>query len=60
MTMRVVTFKMEDYLLEKLDRIARRTGRSRSELLREGADLVIEKYDRSLFGKSTIEVIRIG
>ncbi|MCD6487786.1 MAG: ribbon-helix-helix domain-containing protein [Desulfurococcales archaeon] len=58
--MRVVTFKMDDYLLEKLDRIARRTGKSRSELLREGVELVIEKYDRSLFGKSTVEAIRIG
>ena len=58
--MRVVTFKIEENLLVELDRIARRTGKSRSELLREGAELVIEKYDRELFKKPTIEAIRIG
>ena len=58
--MRIVTFKMETNLLEKLDRIARRTGKSRSELLREGVELVIEKYNRDLFKKPIIEAIRIG
>jgi len=51
---------METNLLEKLDRIARRTGKSRSELLREGVELVIEKYNRDLFKKPIIEAIRIG
>jgi len=59
MTLRVVTFKLDDKVLEQLDRIARRTGKRRSELLREGVELVIEKYRHIVFPLPPIERVRI-
>jgi len=41
MTMRVITFKLDEDVLEKLDRYARRTGRSRSEVIRRAIEMLI-------------------
>ena len=45
MTMRVVTFKLEEDVLEKLDRYARRTGRSRSEIIRQALERLLSSEE---------------
>ena len=58
MVMRVVTFKLEEEILEKVDRIARREGLSRSELIRKAIVTFIERYE-DLKGFARIERIRV-
>ncbi len=41
MTTRVVTFKLSEELLEKLDEIARREGKTRSEVIRAAIEMFI-------------------
>ncbi len=45
MTMRVVTFKIDEDILEKLDRYARRTGRSRSEVIRQALERLLSSEE---------------
>lgn len=45
MTMRVVTFKLDEDVLEKLDRYARRTGRSRSEVIRQALERLLSNEE---------------
>ncbi len=45
MTMRVVTFKLDEDILEKLDRYARRTGRSRSEVIRQALERLLSSEE---------------
>ncbi len=45
MTMRVVTFKIDEDVLEKLDRYARRTGRSRSEVIRQALEKLLSSEE---------------
>jgi len=56
MTMRVVTFKLEEDVLEKLDRYATRIGRSRSEVIRLALERLLSDNE-PLVGK--IHKIRI-
>jgi len=45
--MRVVTFKIEDELLEALDDYARRSGETRSEVIRKALRILVSRdYDR--------------
>ena len=43
--MRVVTFKAEEYLVEKLDSLAKLKGVTRSELIRKAIELYIKLED---------------
>lgn len=43
--MRVVTFKMEEYMIEKLDSLAKLKGVTRSELIRKAIELYIKLED---------------
>ncbi len=45
MAMRVVTFKLDESILEKLDRYARRTGRSRSEIIRRALEMLLSNEE---------------
>ena len=58
MVMRVVTFKLEEEILEKVDRIARREGMTRSEFIRKAIVTFIERYE-DLKGFARIERIRV-
>ncbi|AAY80304.1 ribbon-helix-helix protein, CopG family [Sulfolobus acidocaldarius] len=53
--MRVVTFKVEEDLLELLDRYAIKTGLNRSEAIRKA----IEKLVRDEISKETVPVARV-
>lgn len=56
--MRVVTFKIEDELLERLDEYAELMGESRSEVIRRALELLLFRAEgkmRSL-GKREIKV----
>lgn len=53
--MRVVTFKVEEELLELLDRYAIKYGLNRSEAIRKA----IEKMVRDELSKETIPVARV-
>lgn len=55
MTLRLVTFKVEEELLEKLDKIAIQMGVSRSTVIR----WAIEYYLQYLQTKAEVRVIRI-
>ncbi len=44
--MRVVTFKVEEDLLERLDRYARSKGKTRSEIIREAVQVYLVMEDR--------------
>ena len=44
--MRVVTFKVEEELLERLDRYARSRGKTRSEIIREAVQVYLIMEDR--------------
>lgn len=44
MVLRVVTFKLDEETLEKLDTVARLAGQSRSELIRQGIEYIIKVY----------------
>jgi predicted transcriptional regulator len=48
MTRREVLVQLDDELVERLDRVARRRSVSRSELLREGALAVLEADETAL------------
>ena len=41
---RIVTFKIPEEDLEKLDKIAMKLGMSRSELVRKGVEMIIKRY----------------
>lgn len=55
MTLRVVTFKTEDYLLELLDRYAINHGLNRSEAIRKA----IENLVKDEVNKETVNVARV-
>lgn len=66
MGLKIVSFKAPEELVELVDKIAIRTGKSRSILLRECMELLVEKYadkiwkrDDILKYKPRIEKIRI-
>lgn len=42
-----VLVQLDDYLIERLDRLATKQGTSRSELLRRGAAAVLEAADQA-------------
>lgn len=55
MVLRVVTFKIDEKLLEKLDKYARRHGMSRSDAIRRAIErLVTEDYPRASITKFRI------
>ena len=56
--MRVVTFKLEEEILEKVDRIARREGMTRSEFIRKAIVTYIENYE-NIKGFARIESFRV-
>jgi len=58
MTMRIVTFKLDEEVLEKLDRYARRTGKSRSEVIRLAIERLLEN-DADAIGFPTVYRVRI-
>ena len=59
MTLRVVTFKLDEHLLEKIDRIALRTGRTRSDVIRDAIErLLLEEY-YTVIGRARVEAVRI-
>jgi len=49
MVMRVVTFKLEEALLEKVDILAKRMARSRSEIIRQAIIEYIERNKALLY-----------
>jgi metal-responsive CopG/Arc/MetJ family transcriptional regulator len=55
MTLRVITFKAEDYLLELLDRYAIKHGLNRSQAIRKA----IENLVRDEVNKETVNVARV-
>lgn len=52
--MRVITFKADEKLIEKIDLIAKRCGRSRSDIIRYAILTYIRTIERSK--KKTIEL----
>ncbi len=55
MTLRVITFKAEDYLLELLDRYAINHGLNRSEAIRKA----IENLVKDEVNKETVSVAKV-
>ena len=49
MVMRIVTFKLEEALLEKVDILAKRMARSRSEIIRQAIIEYIERNKALLY-----------
>ncbi len=49
--LRIVTFKIEEDLLEEIDRIAREMGGSRSDVIRRALVLYISRVSRVSKGK---------
>lgn len=45
MPLRVISFKMDENLLTKLDKLAKATGMSRSELIRHAIELMLKKEE---------------
>ena len=48
MPMRVITFKIEQDMLEALDALALKYGVSRSEVIRKGIELIIKQQGQPL------------
>lgn len=55
---RVVTFKVSRWVVERLDRLARKKRVSRSELIREALERFLLEEDEE--ARQTIEVVRRG
>jgi len=45
--MRVITFKADEELIEKIDRVARKSGRSRSDIIRHAILTYIHDIEKS-------------
>ncbi len=56
MTMRVVTFKLDESILEKLDKYAMRTGRSRSEVIRKAIEMLLSNEEPAVARTYSIRV----
>ncbi len=48
MPMRIITFKIDDELLERLDLVAQRIGATRSELIRKAIIMYITKLENQI------------
>ena len=48
MPMRIITFKIDDELLERLDLVAQRVGATRSELIRKAIIMYITKLENQI------------
>ena len=56
MVMRVVTFKIDEELLEKLDRYARRYGISRSDAIRKAIERLVTSENYSYVSVTKIRI----
>lgn len=52
----VYTFRCPDKLIEKIDKLAEELKASRSELIREGIELVLKKYSCDSVSTSSITI----
>jgi len=62
MTLRIVTFKIEEELLEKVDKLALKLGVSRSTIIRWAIEYYLEQKSQDLeqkLRKRYVEVIKI-
>lgn len=57
MTLRVITFKLEEEILEKLDLLCKVLNRSRSELIREAIENLIKRYEYQIETEKMLEKI---
>ncbi len=59
MVLRVITFKLDESLLEKLDKYAMRVGKSRSDVIREAIErLLLEEY-YTVIGRARVEALKV-
>ncbi len=57
--MKVITFKVEEDLLRKLDALAAEFGLSRSELIRNALILYLSKQSESVKKKPSVKIKRV-
>ncbi len=55
--MRIITFKIDDELLERLDIVAHESGVSRSEVIRKALILYLSKAEKEIARKPRIRII---
>jgi CopG family transcriptional regulator/antitoxin EndoAI len=58
MVMRIITFKIDDELLERLDIVAQSMNSSRSEVIRKALLLYLSKAEKELSKKPRIRIIQ--
>ncbi len=56
--LRVVSFKVEDYVLAALDKLAEQLGTSRSELIRLGVAVILALFDDNGEARRLLEQLR--
>lgn len=58
MGLRIITFKLDDELLEKIDVYAQRTGVNRSEFIRQAILMYIAKLEAELEDELRVKIIK--
>ena len=59
MVLRVITFKLDERLLEKIDRIALRERKSRSDIIRMALEEFIINYYYTVEAKSRVITLKV-
>ena len=57
--MRVITFKVEEEMLEKIDSIAKLKGVTRSEIIRKALELYVHLEEKKMLGQKEPKRVRL-